>query len=167
MKKVFVVTLQTETKKAWNRNTQKRRKETMGEAMAWAEVEALVRRLPVREQWQLVGHLTERLCRESIRDRADRLSVADIARRLEETPHLRARLVRMLRDIADYMLPEEKQERLSELFSKRDAGGLSAKEQAELEALVYEGQVTTVEKAEAMLLLKQLGEPLPWLEGLT
>lgn len=65
--------------------------------------------------------------------------------------------VTALTAIATQMMPPKKQRRLSHLLWKNQDGIITAKEEAELDALVAEGQEATLRKAKAILALKLLG----------
>jgi hypothetical protein len=64
------------------------------------------------------------------------------------------------------MMPHKQQRRLSHLLWKNQDGSITAKEEAELDTLIAEGQQGTLRKAKALLALKHLGiDMLPALEA--
>ena len=82
------------------------------------------------------------------------------------TPSNLQETVEALTTIATEMMPQKQQRRLSCLLWKNQDGTISAKEEAELDTLVTEGQQGTLRKAKALLALKHLGiDILPTLEA--
>ena len=81
------------------------------------------------------------------------------------TPSSLQETVEALATMAMEMMPPKQQKRLSHLLWKNQDGVITAKEEAELDTLVTEGQQATLRKAKALLALKQLGiDILPVLE---
>jgi len=82
------------------------------------------------------------------------------------TPSSLQDTVEALTTIATEIMPHKQQRRLSHLLWKNQDGSLTAKEEAELDTLVAEGQQGTLRKAKALLALKYLGiDILPALEA--
>jgi hypothetical protein len=82
------------------------------------------------------------------------------------TPSSLKETVEALATIATEMLPQKQQRRLSRLLWKNQDGTITAKEEAELNTLVTEGQQATLCKAKALLALKHLGiDLMPALEA--
>src|SRR5215510_2321867 len=82
------------------------------------------------------------------------------------TPSNLQETVEALTTIATEMMPQKQQRRLSCLLWKNQDGTITAKEEAELDTLVTEGQQGTLRKAKALLALKHLGiDMLPALEA--
>jgi hypothetical protein len=82
------------------------------------------------------------------------------------TPGSLQATVEALTTIATEMMPHKQQRRVSHLLWKNQDGSLTAKEEAELDTLVAEGQQGTLRKAKALLALKHLGiDMLPALEA--
>ena len=82
------------------------------------------------------------------------------------TPSSLQDTVEALTTIATEMMPHKQQRRVSHLLWKNQDGSLTAKEEAELDTLVAEGQQGTLRKAKALLALKYLGiDILPALEA--
>jgi len=82
------------------------------------------------------------------------------------TPSSLQDTVEALTTIATEIMPHKQQRRLSHLLWKNQDGSLTAKEEAELDTLVAEGQQGTLRKAKALLALKHLGiDILPALEA--
>ena len=74
--------------------------------------------------------------------------------------------VESLTTIATEMMPHKQQRRVSHLLWKNQDGTITAKEEAELDLLIAEGQQGTLRKAKALLALKHLGiDILPALEA--
>jgi len=82
------------------------------------------------------------------------------------TPSNLQETVEALTTMATEMMPQKQQRRLSHLLWKNQDGTITAKEEAELDTLVAEGQQDTLRKAKALLALKHLGiDMLPALEA--
>lgn len=82
------------------------------------------------------------------------------------TPGSLQETVEALTTIATEMMPHKQQRRVSHLLWKNQEGSITAKEEAELDTLIAEGQQGTLRKAKALLALKQLGiDMLPALEA--
>jgi len=82
------------------------------------------------------------------------------------TPSNLQETVEALTTMATEMMPPKQQSRLSRLLWKNQDGTITAKEEAELDTLVAEGQQGTLRKAKALLALKHLGiDLLPALEA--
>jgi antitoxin component of MazEF toxin-antitoxin module len=81
------------------------------------------------------------------------------------TPSSLQETVEALTTIATEMMPHKQQRRVSHLLWKNQDGSITAKEEAELDTLIAEGQQGTLRKAKALLALKHLGiDILPALE---
>ena len=82
------------------------------------------------------------------------------------TPSSLQETVEALTTIATEMMPQKQQRRLSHLLWKNQDGIITAKEEAELDTLIAEGQQGTLRKAKALLALKHLGiDMLPALQA--
>jgi len=82
------------------------------------------------------------------------------------TPSSLQEIVEALTTIATEMMPQKQQRRVSHLLWKNQDGIITAKEEAELDTLIAEGQQGTLRKARALLALKHLGiDILPTLEA--
>ena len=89
-----------------------------------------------------------------------------LVQELVGTPSNLRETVEALTTIATQMMPQKQQRRLSRLLWKNQDGTITAKEEAELDMLVTEGQQSTLRKAKALLALKHLGiDMLPTLEA--
>jgi bifunctional DNA-binding transcriptional regulator/antitoxin component of YhaV-PrlF toxin-antitoxin module len=83
-----------------------------------------------------------------------------LAERLKSCREPSSSLLRELEGLARSAMSEGKQRRLRELLAKQGAGGVSVRERQLVDKLVEEGQVQTVRKANAALVLKWLGVDL-------
>jgi len=70
----------------------------------------------------------------------------------------RAEEMKALRTAATYRIPRAKQKRLSQLMDRNKVGMLTPEEKQELDALMEWVDQKDLEKAHALLRLKQLGE---------
>jgi hypothetical protein len=92
--------------------------------------------------------------------------VQTLMQELVGTPSNLQETVEALTTIATEMMPHKQQRRVSRLLWKNQDGTITAKEEAELDTLVAEGQQGTLRKAKALVALKHLGiDMLPALEA--
>ena len=92
--------------------------------------------------------------------------VQTLMQELVGTPSNLQETVEALTTMATEMMPHKQQRRVSRLLWKNQDGTITAKEEAELDTLVAEGQQGTLRKAKALVALKHLGiDMLPALEA--
>ena len=92
--------------------------------------------------------------------------VQTLMQELVGTPGNLQETVEALTTMATEMMPPKQQRRVSHLLWKNQDGTITAKEEAELDTLVAEGQQGTLRKAKALLALKHLGiDMLPALKA--
>ena len=129
-------------------------RETLG-LRAGSRLELTVHRvLPSREE--LEAELVRAV--ESPETSVDQLKA--LARELQSCAVPSPRLMQKLEAIARAVMPPSRQRRLTRLLRRNEDGTITQQERQLLEALVREGQIRNIPRANAALVLKWLGTDL-------